>query len=59
MGIITADGVYTIAGDYAADNNAKLIEFVSKKVEATGDVTEKDGEEGPHRLFDEGGLLPM
>ena len=43
MGIMTADGVYTIAGDYAANNNAKLIEFVSKKVEATGDVAEKDG----------------
>jgi hypothetical protein len=43
MGIMTADGVYTIAGDYAANNNAKLLEFVSKKVEATGDVAEKDG----------------
>jgi hypothetical protein len=43
MGIMTPDGVYTIAGDYTADKNAKLLEFVSKKVEATGDVTEKDG----------------
>jgi hypothetical protein len=43
MGILTADGVYTISGDYAADNNKKLLEFISKNVEATGDVTEKDG----------------
>jgi hypothetical protein len=43
MGIMTADGVYTIAGDYAADNNAKLLEYVSKNVEATGEVSEKDG----------------
>ncbi|HEX2340489.1 MAG TPA: hypothetical protein VHI98_08410 [Vicinamibacterales bacterium] len=44
MGILTDDGVYTITGDYAADNNKKLIEFVAKKVEATGEVTEKDGQ---------------
>jgi flagellar hook assembly protein FlgD len=44
MGILAADGVYTITGDYAADNNKKLLEFVAKKVEATGDVTEKDGQ---------------
>lgn len=43
MGILASDGVYEIAGDYAAENNKKLIEFVAKKVEATGDVTEKDG----------------
>jgi hypothetical protein len=43
MGILTADGVYTISGDYAADNNKKLLEFISKNVEATGEVTEKDG----------------
>ena len=43
VGILTADAVYTVVGDYAANNNAKLLEFVSKKVEATGDVAEKDG----------------
>jgi hypothetical protein len=43
MGILTSDAVYEIAGDYAADNNAKLLEFVAAQVEATGDVTEKDG----------------
>ena len=44
MGIMTADGVYTIAGDYAANNNAKLLDFVAKNVEVTGTVTEKDGQ---------------
>jgi hypothetical protein len=44
MGILTDDGVYTITGDYAADNNKKLLEFVAKKVEATGEVTDKDGQ---------------
>jgi flagellar hook assembly protein FlgD len=43
MGIMTPDGVYTIAGDYTADNNKKLLEFISKNVEASGEVTETDG----------------
>jgi hypothetical protein len=43
MGIMASDAVYEIAGDYAADNNAKLLEFVATQVEATGDVSEKDG----------------
>ena len=29
MGIMTPDGVYTITGDYTADNNKKLIDFVA------------------------------
>ena len=44
MGILTADGVYTITGDYTADNNKKLLDFVAKNVEAMGDVTVKDGQ---------------
>lgn len=44
VGVMTADAVYAITGDYAADNNAKLLEFVAKKVEVTGTVTEKDGQ---------------
>jgi hypothetical protein len=43
MGILAADGVYLIAGDYTKENNKKLIEFVAKTVEAKGEVTEKDG----------------
>ena len=43
MGIMTSDAVYEIAGDYAANNNAKLMDFVAAKVEATGEISEKDG----------------
>lgn len=43
MGIMASDAVYEIAGDYAANSNAKLVDFVATQVEATGDVTEKDG----------------
>jgi hypothetical protein len=43
MGILTEDAVYEIQGDFAADNNAKLMEFVAGQVEATGEVSEKDG----------------
>ena len=42
--LVTADGsVYKIVGDYAANDNAKLIPMLSVPVEATGEVTEKDG----------------
>jgi hypothetical protein len=44
IGIMTADAIYTVSGDYAANNNAKLLEFVAKRVEVSGDVTEKDGQ---------------
>ena len=43
MGIMASDAVYEIAGDFAANSNAKLLEFVATEVEATGEVTEKDG----------------
>jgi hypothetical protein len=43
-GIAAKDGVYVITGMYAADKNAKLIEFVNKKIVAKGTVTEKDGQ---------------
>jgi hypothetical protein len=43
LGILTADGVYTITGDYTLENNKKLLEFVAKQVEASGQVSEKDG----------------
>ena len=43
---IVEDGtntVYAITGDYAANKNEKLVEFVAAMVEAKGDVSEKDG----------------
>jgi type 1 fimbria pilin len=45
LGIMTADAIYNVAsGEYTANNNAKLLEFVAKKVTVTGTVTEKDGQ---------------
>jgi hypothetical protein len=44
VGIMTADALYTITGDYAASKNAKLLDFVAKNVIVTGEVTEKDGQ---------------
>lgn len=44
VGILTADAVYTVTGDYAANNNAKLLDFVAKNVIVTGEVSEKDGQ---------------
>ena len=43
LGILTADGVFTITGEYAAEMNRRLIPFVARTVEATGEVTERDG----------------
>ena len=43
VGILTADAIYTVTGDYAANKNAKLLDFVAKTVTVTGAVTEKDG----------------
>jgi hypothetical protein len=43
VGILTADAVYTVVGDYAANSNAKLLDFVARSVIVTGEVTEKDG----------------
>lgn len=43
VGILTADAIYTVVGDYAANSNGKLLDFVARKVLVTGEVTEKDG----------------
>jgi Mrp family chromosome partitioning ATPase len=43
VGILTADAVYEITGDYAANRNAKLLDFVAKRVEVTGEVSERGG----------------
>jgi len=41
-GIVTSDGkAYQIIGGLAANNNAKIIEFLSKTVTITGDVSEQ------------------
>ena len=43
VGILTADAIYTVTGDYAANKNAKLLDFVAKNVIVSGVVSEKDG----------------
>lgn len=43
VGILTADAIYTVTGDYTANSNAKLLDFVARSVIVTGAVTEKDG----------------
>lgn len=42
-GIKVGDEIYMIVGDYTADKNAKLVEFVAKDVVATGEIGEADG----------------
>ena len=44
LGILTDEAIYLIEGDYSANNNAKLLDFVAKRVEARGEVSEKDGQ---------------
>ena len=43
MAILTADAVYLVDGDYTASRNAKLLDFVGRKVDAKGSVSERDG----------------
>ena len=44
MALLTSEGkVYTIAGELAADKNAKLVGHGGHKVMVTGDVMTKDG----------------
>ena len=43
MAILTGDQVYLVEGDYTANKNAKLLDFVAKQVEAKGAVSERDG----------------
>ena len=40
LGVLTADAVYEVTGDFAADHNAKLLDFVAKVVIVAGEVTE-------------------
>jgi hypothetical protein len=44
MGILTEEAIYLIEGDYSANNNAKLLDFIAKTVEARGELSEKDGQ---------------
>ncbi|MGE0816426.1 MAG: hypothetical protein AB7O93_24010 [Vicinamibacterales bacterium] len=43
MAILADDGLYLIVGDYAAHANARLLDFVAKRVEAKGTIAVEDG----------------
>ncbi len=43
LGILTDAGVYVITGEMAQNNNAKLLDYIGKNVEATGMVTYDHG----------------
>lgn len=43
MAILADDGVYLVEGDFTANRNAKLLDFVAKKIIAKGTVSERDG----------------
>lgn len=43
MGLLVGDAIYEIAGDFTARQNAKLLDFVARQVEARGELVEKDG----------------
>jgi hypothetical protein len=44
VGIRTADATFRVTGDYTANNNAKLLDFVSRTILASGEVVEKSGQ---------------
>ena len=46
-GIVTSDGkAYQMTGGLAANNNAKIIDFLGQTVTITGDVSEQHGMTG-------------
>lgn len=42
-GIKVDEEIYMIVGDFTADKNAKLVEFIAKDVDATGEIGQADG----------------
>ncbi len=43
MVLLTDEAALIIEGSYVAEKNAKLLDFVGRRVEAKGTVTERDG----------------
>lgn len=43
LAVANESGVYEVTGAWTENKNEKLIEFAGHKVEATGEVSEKDG----------------
>ena len=44
LGILTGEGLYTITGDWAADNTEKLLGLMATQVQATGEVSGQGGQ---------------
>ena len=44
IGILTDDGLYTITGDWLAENGARLADLMAEQVEATGEVSREGGQ---------------
>ena len=44
VGILTDDGLYTIAGDWVANNGDKRSELMAEQVEATGETSQNGGQ---------------
>ena len=44
IGILTADGLYKITGNWAASNPDQLATLMAKSVHATGEASETNGE---------------
>jgi hypothetical protein len=43
VAILAADGAYIVKGDLTRNKNEQLLDWVAKKVEATGEVSEMNG----------------
>lgn len=43
VGILSDDALYEVTGDFAASNNARMLDFIAKRVTARGTVVDKDG----------------
>jgi hypothetical protein len=43
LAVLADDGVYELTGDFAANRNAKLLDFVAKPVTVTGELSEIEG----------------
>jgi hypothetical protein len=43
LAVLADDGVFEITGDFSANKNARLLDFVAKSVTVSGALTEHDG----------------
>jgi hypothetical protein len=43
LAVLASDEMYELTGDFAANRNARLLDFVAKSVTITGELSEADG----------------